>query len=377
MLNGLNLVADTMWEQYGLMRHQIDHEFWDFKSHDPITNSIYVVGRKQVTDNIEKFIAMSKDDRYKMIFANSAEGSSTLVGQLKKLGLLDLVKQKKILVISGGDMEPEIPYLLHEHFLLRILNFEENLSAMQHTSEIFAKRNKPFKFLFLNGRIRPHRKYLWERFKDLDLLDSSIWTMLDGHMVGSKYFSLKQSGVERMDTRTPLQRLSSYYEVPRYANTSVDLSAVDSYIKLDMFAGEWGEAYIHPAPYVDSYFSLVTETVVEYPFSFRTEKIAKALCVGHPWICATSQGFYRDLKNLGFRTFSHLIDESFDSIDNHQARMERIVDIVQDLCNQDLNSFLDSCAEVCKYNQEHLCNVVPRLQKKFPEQFSFFVHAHQ
>jgi uncharacterized protein YaaN involved in tellurite resistance len=84
---------------------------------------------------------------------------------------------------------------------------------------------------------------------------------------------------------------------------------------------------------------------------------------------ATSPGYYRDLHRLGFQTFGHLIDESFDSIEHHQDRMDRIITIVEDLCQQDLDSFLKECYTVCKYNQQHLQELAPRLKAQFPEKF--------
>lgn len=377
MLNDLNLVADTMWEQYGLMKDHITHDFWDFVTHDPVPNSVYVVGRKQVTDNLDKFRSMANDERFVMIFANSAEGSATLRGQLSKLGLLDQVLSGRILVISGGDLEPAIPYLLHEHFLIRILDFEENHVAMQRTPDIFQRRNKPWDFLFLNGRVRAHRKYLWERFRQEGLLDRSMWTMLDGHMAGSKLFRLYEQGRDIMDTHTPIRRLPVQYEVARYRNTSTDHMDRNSYIKADMFGGEWGEVYLEPTVYIDTYFSVVTETVVDYDHSFRTEKIAKVLCMGHPWICAANKGFYRDMHRMGFKTFGHVIDESFDEIDDPVTRMERVVSCVRDLCQQDLDSFLDACQETCKYNQEHLRESVLGFRRDFPEQFRAFVGKYR
>jgi hypothetical protein len=98
--------------------------------------------------------------------------------------------------------------------------------------------------------------------------------------------------------------------------------------------------------------------------------------MGHPWICATSPGFYRDIHDLGFKTFEHLIDESFDSIDNHQDRMDRIIDIVGDLCNNSLSSFLAAAQEVCKYNQLHLIEMVPRIRSEFPNKFFNFIENY-
>jgi hypothetical protein len=127
---------------------------------------------------------------------------------------------------------------------------------------------------------------------------------------------------------------------------------------------------------VDTYFSVITETVYEQPHSFRTEKIVKALAAGHPFIVAANRGFYRDLHNLGFCTFDSIIDESFDSIDLPQDRMDRICEIVADLCAQDLASFLAQCYTVCKYNQQHLLEVRGTLQHSLPDRFFKFLQQY-
>lgn len=376
MLGRRKLVIDTMAEQYTLLKSYASAEFWDFSAHEPIPDSMYLLGRQQVLDNLQKFRNMAQDPRYTMIFGNSAEGSSTLLAQIEVLGIKDLIAEGKALLISGGDMDPSIRCLVHEHFLVRILDYQENVEAQAYTDEIFDVKEKPYRFLFLNGRARPHRKYLWERFRMSGVLDQSLWTMLDGRMAGSRLLRLaNESGKDLMDTNTPIRYLPPEYEIDRYrGNKPADMSYPHQFVKNEIFGDEWGEIYLNPRPYIDTFFSVVTETVLEYPYSFRTEKIAKVLAMGHPWICATSRGFYRDLRNMGFRTFDGIIDESFDEIDDTQKRLNRIHDLVVDLCHQDLGAFLDSCRDICKYNQQHLAEIVPKIKADFPEQFFGFVN---
>jgi hypothetical protein len=176
-----------------------------------------------------------------------------------------------------------------------------------------------------------------------------------------------------MTESTPVRSLPVEYEVPRYRQNVKESITDSQYIKFDVFNNQWGEIYLELAPYMDTYFSLVTETVLEYPYSFFTEKIAKPLAIGHPWIAATNRGFYRDLHNLGFRTFGHVIDESFAQLDNIQDRMERIVQVTQDLCSSNLVEFLSACEDVCKYNQQHLREVVEKENNTFPQRFFQFV----
>jgi hypothetical protein len=124
---------------------------------------------------------------------------------------------------------------------------------------------------------------------------------------------------------------------------------------------------------VDTYFSLVTETIFNHPYSFFTEKIAKPLAMGHPWVVAGNYGYYRDIKKLGFKTFGHLIDERFDTIDSSQDRIERIATVVDDLCKSDLPAFLAEAQEICIYNQQHLKEVAGRLKSEFPTRLINFI----
>ena len=376
MLNGRNLVIDTLSEVYVPLKKYATHEFWNLSEHQLIPNSVYVMGRKQFIENTELVRQMANDPAYCVVFDNAAEGSWTLISQLQVLKMTELVLNKKIFLISGGDLPPEYPHIVYDHFLSCITDYKENLQAAQSINTIFDQTEKPYKFLFLNGRARPHRKYLYEKFKQKNLLSQSIWTMLDGRPSGHRLFQLNEGPTNLMATPSEIKRLPAQYEFDLFKDTHVDkIEPMRSFIKTQMFNNLWGEIYLNPAPYVDTYFSLVTETVFEYPYSFRTEKIAKPLLIGHPWIAATSYGFYRDIRNLGFKTLDTIIDESFDLIDNHQDRMDRIIAVVEDLVQQDLQSFLSACREVCKYNQQHLLEVVPVWRSQIPTQlFNLISH---
>jgi hypothetical protein len=107
--------------------------------------------------------------------------------------------------------------------------------------------------------------------------------------------------------------------------------------------------------------------------SFKTEKISKPLAIGHPWIAAANAGFYQDLKNLGFKTFNNLIDESFDSIDIPLDRCARIAEVVEDLCKQDLDSFIKASRDVCLYNQNQMKELHHDLNLQFLPKFENYV----
>ena len=378
MLDNHRLVIDNFSEVYDILLPWADETFYDFSQIQPIAGSIYIIGRQQLLDNKDRIRQMCNSGLYVMIFGNSAEGSWTLESQIHQLHIDDLIVDKKLLLISGAEIQSKYPCLPHDHFLSRILDYESNIQAQQRTEEIFSKIKKPYKFLFLNGRARPHRKYLYERLKRTGVLDQSLYTMLDAKPTVVKSFQLRENGIDVMATPTTLRYLPAEYEVSRYRQPQfgpIDPNRTN--LKQELFNQEWGEIYLEPAPYVDTYFSLVTETVcAESIYSFRTEKIAKPLAMGHPFIVASTPGFYRDLHHMGFQTFGHIIDESFDQIDDAQTRMNRIVDTVLDLCQQDLANFLKECYTVCKYNQQHLVEITRKERQEFPERFSQFIKPY-
>jgi hypothetical protein len=375
----MKLVIDTACEVYDLLKSWADEEFWNFQNVVLQDRTTYVFGRQHLLDNLSLVREMAESGKYQIVFDNSAEGAWTLETQLKSYKIDSLAQEKKILLIAGAKLSDSYAYIAHEHFLPKILDYDENLQSQEKTIKIFSKINKPYKFLFLNGRSRPHRKYLYEQFKQNEILQHALWTMLDSKPSVSNSFSLYKTGVDLMSLPSQLQHLPEFYEVPRYRNSTTNKHEQgNQFIKKELFKKEWGEIYLEPAPYIDTYFSLVTETVcAESAFSFRTEKIAKPLAMGHPFIVASNVGFYRDLHNMGFQTFGHVIDESFDLVDCHQDRMDRIVDIVKDLCQQNLASFLLECYTVCKYNQQRLVEIREQSRQEFPERFFQFLNKYQ
>ena len=355
MLGNCKLVLDTFCEVYNELNPYADSEFWSFAQHEISLGAVYVVGRQQFSENIPLLKKLATNNTIKIILRNPAEGSDTLKTQCEFFGIQELVLAKKILLIGGGNMHESYPCLQYDSFLPKILDYDINVAACDN-NDIYKKTNKPYKFLFLNGRYRPHRKYLLDYFKSAGLLEQSIWTCLD-HKMGA------------------IQSLGPVYEYSDYRNNSVD-NAPGKFVKNHLFNDTWGEIYLNPEPYADTYFSLVTETVFEYPYSFRTEKIWKPIAMGHPWIAVANQGYYRDMHKLGFQSFGHVIDESFDMIDNNQDRLTRIAQIVKDLCQQDLASFLNECYNVCKYNQQHLKEMRTQVRKEFPDQFTQFIKKY-
>jgi len=371
----LKLVLDRGCETYSMLKHWAVDEFWEIQNHTVNKDAIYVVGRNNFASNKQHWIDLINQD-LKVVFSNPFEGSDTIRLQLLAHGIEDLLYRKKMLMIGGGDMDPAWPCLTYDHFLSKFHDFDENINECARTQEIYSKTQKPYKFLFLNGRGRPHRKWMIEYLDSVGALDSSIWSWLDPSSRASRDLQLIANGNNLMNNPRDLHLLSPQYEVGRY-RSNLNIPSESIFAKYELFNKEWGEIYINANAYIDTYFSVVTETVFNYPYSFRTEKIWKPIAIGHPWIAVANQWFYRDMHNLGFQTFGHLIDESFDSIENNQTRIERIGQVIDDLCKQNLSEFLDAAQGVCKYNQSHMLEIREPTRQAFPNRFHQFLKEHQ
>jgi len=352
-------------------------DFWNARDHEFVPDAIYLVERQRFVEDGARLREEIQRGKSKFVFSLPFEGSETLQNHLYQYGIADLVRSGQMLLIAGGDMRPEWPHMTYDMFATKFHDFDENLvEAEKSTRMIYEKKQKPFKFLFLNGRERPHRKYLIEKFDIMGLLDDAVWSLLSPVVTPSRHINFINDGKDIMQCSRKIKKLDPRYEVDRYRDSVVDPDST-KFVKSDLFKNEWGDIYVSAEPYIDTYFSLITETVFEAPYSFRTEKLWKPMAMCHPFIVVANQGYYRDLRNLGFRTFNHIIDESFDDIEDNQSRIDHVIKVVEDLCRQDLNSFLAASEDVCKYNQQHLLQYREQVRREFPDRFFNFLRKHQ
>lgn len=220
------------------------------------------------------------------------------------------------------------------------------------------------KFLNLNRRWRSHRPLLTLLLRYRKLLDKgfvsfgpagesfnsweSIWDGLHASAIGNDEIvnAIRQS--EDIKTMPPL-----YLDTDDLSINRPELT--DSTNKY----------------YEDSYFSVVSETTFYYKNKnensrFITEKTFKAISMNHPFILVSLPKSLDVLKQLGYKTFSPWINESYDLEYDDNKRMLMIVDEIERLSNlsmTDLEHFLVAIKDICSYNY----NVLQK-KKKFIHQ---------
>lgn len=85
----------------------------------------------------------------------------------------------------------------------------------------------------------------------------------------------------------------------------------------------------NPKWYDSTYFSLVSETLVESNTMFVTEKTFKPFAYSHPLLVFGIPGTLTFLQNIGFETYSNLFDESYDNKINIIDRLNCIYDNIK------------------------------------------------
>ena len=77
----------------------------------------------------------------------------------------------------------------------------------------------------------------------------------------------------------------------------------------------------------------------------HSEKALKPFAFKHPMIVWGPPGYLQWLRTWGFQTFGHCIDESYDIIQNHQQRLEKIIQEVARLNATSKDYFEDSLTQ--------------------------------
>jgi hypothetical protein len=102
-----------------------------------------------------------------------------------------------------------------------------------------------------------------------------------------------------------------------------------------------------------SYFSVVFESRFEKPkpYSFYTEKLMRAVLYKHPFILMSTPQSLNYLRTAGYKTFDSVWPEDYDNIEDYSERVERVTQIVKDLCSQDLDGIISQCSEIVEHNR--------------------------
>lgn len=107
--------------------------------------------------------------------------------------------------------------------------------------------------------------------------------------------------------------------------------------------------------FTDAYFHIVLETHFDADGSggaFLTEKTFKPIKHGQPFFIAGPAGSLQALRNLGYKTFDSVLDNSYDTISDNTQRWMALVHSIKQAHQQGLHQLAVQCETECLHNQQ-------------------------
>lgn len=106
--------------------------------------------------------------------------------------------------------------------------------------------------------------------------------------------------------------------------------------------------------YNQTAYSVVAETCFHDNFAFFTEKTSKPIIAKRLFVMFAGQGYLANLKKLGFKTFSSVIDESYDQEPDALVRWHQAWQQMCWLANQPQAEILNKIRPIVEHNFNHI-----------------------
>jgi hypothetical protein len=106
----------------------------------------------------------------------------------------------------------------------------------------------------------------------------------------------------------------------------------------------------------ESLLYVVTETVATGRRRHLTEKIFKPICLNMPFVVVGTAGSLEYLRQYGFKTFSHIWNESYDTELDDVRRIEKIGQLLKELdqlSTKEKQNLFEQASVVSQHNFDH------------------------
>ena len=174
---------------------------------------------------------------------------------------------------------------------------------------------------------------------------------------------IKLSTWEGEDSRlkSPNPRLEEIRELfySKYFGNVIDLDDSKKFVNVQSYsANPWTPVYQNCAVHLTNesfHYSYMQEELGHYcyPGPFITEKTLKCLIGGTGFIPVGQYDTYNTLQTLGF-DFSYDFDTAFDQDSGNITRLQKLVNLIEQLIELDAIDLYNLTKTASKYNQEHI-----------------------
>ena len=311
-----------------------------FIDQEPLINLAY--------DNIKKFTYPRNGETLSEFIKYDSEGTirTTSLGprirlfaQFVRISIALVTSEKSKMAINMANTHG-IHLLYYFFHGFAAIDWFRGYYAMNHNKQIV--KEYAYDFISMNRLIitdRSYRCYLVSKFAEMDLLKNGLVSF----GMGGDW----RDEVQSIDTKLSPSAVSHINEhLPKIRTPIIiDREDVHGYASADI-----------PRQIDDSFWHIVSETVFYYNKLHLTEKIFKPIVSKQPFMLIGAAGNLEYLKSYGFRTFSSIIDESYDRKVNPDTRIEMVVGQLKWYCDLSEKDKLDVMREIepiVEYNFHH------------------------
>jgi hypothetical protein len=132
---------------------------------------------------------------------------------------------------------------------------------------------------------------------------------------------------------------------------TVSIASLDGHTVRDQYSGNHNTNASLLAWYSEFDLELVAETYCHGDTFFVTEKTVRPMVAGKSMLIYGPQNYLERLRNLGFRTWHSIWDESYDQLTG-PARWHAIKNIINNLVNVDQEQLYQQCLPIVQHNQQ-------------------------
>jgi hypothetical protein len=262
------------------------------------------------------------------------------------------IKQRLDTLCESNGLSPSVYRLVSGNtaaaYIERCSYFcDHELLYYQRNKDIVAKAPKFLKtgvpmrssFLLLSRSHKWWRATVATDLQRQGLLHSAVWSYNTAVTVGDRVEDCPIQ-LDRLDIRADIEK---FLESGPY---SCD----------DLTARAHNDHSLHVAEHYDSTAcSIVLETHFDADGSrgaFLTEKTFKCLKHGHPFVVFAPAGSLQALRNMGYRTFDHAIDNSYDHIADNTERYLAVIRCIRELALVEPDTLYNMCVADLEHNQQ-------------------------
>lgn len=207
-------------------------------------------------------------------------------------------------------------------------NSYSNKCSIVKQSDIDFNKIRNYKFLMFNRRLRPHRIYSICLFNNKKILNQFL---ISYDLDIMQTFSLDDENVkmhiEHDDNLIKL--IQNEFELLKASNPKKTIDYED-------LENVWGFNFEKKESYLDSYIHITSETNFFEIGGYLSEKTWKPFGHLQPFIFLGPAFALRELKNLGFKTFSPFIDESYDNELDPELRFKMVIKEIERISQIDI-----------------------------------------